>query len=173
MVMQQAREQMRKCICRISLSLFIAVGLQAFEASVVWALPSSVMIVTSEESRQPDAPRVRKGFRTQQADEGPTILFIKPANGEDVEKPVTIDIAFQPKDAPVDISSLEVTYLKLFPIDITDRVKAYAKPTGIKIDNAEFPSGTHKVKFAIKDSEGRLSETTLKITILDEPDTEE
>ncbi len=55
--------------------------------------------------------------------------------------------------------------MKLFPINITDRVLPYASPEGIRIEKAKFPSGKHFVKISIADRQGRLSSRTLTIVI--------
>src|SRR5262245_36475149 len=125
--------------------VFILAGVFAIPASAA-AQEDPVVIVTEEESKQPDAPGRKRRFGSDGPAQGPIITFNKPTYGSEVEKPVTIDISFGARLAPVDISTLKVTYLKLLSIDITDRVREYADATGIRISNASFPTGTHKVR---------------------------
>lgn len=126
------------------------------------------MLITSAEAAQPDL-KISKGmFDSEEPNEGPIIEFSAPTPGTEVEKPVPIKIYFKQNQAPVDISTLEVTYLKLISIDITDRVKPFATAAGINIEEADLPSGSHKVKFAIRDTKDNLTEKTLKIKILEE-----
>ena len=152
---------------KLSALLFIALGALALNG-IVHAERRSVLLVTEEEARQPDATAPLRRFGSSVSTDGPVITFNKPTYGSEIAKPVSIDISFGQRLAPVDLSSLRVTYLKFIPIDITDRVRDYASARGIKIDNADLPAGSHKVRFSIKDSEDRLSEEILKITIIDE-----
>lgn len=123
-----------------------------------------VLLVTPEEAAQPNA-RPMKGAAAEPSD-GPTIQIDAPTQDAEVAKPVPIRISFKENQAPVDVSSLKVTYLKLFSIDITDRVKPYVTAEGINIAQADLPSGSHKVRFSIKDTANRLTERTLKVKIL-------
>ena len=131
-----------------------------------------VEIVTDDEASQPDAPARGKNSVVELSD-GPFIDLNNPASGSEVPRPVTIDISFKPHGAPIDITTLKVTYLKLFNIDITDRVREYATQSGIKIVNAAFPAGTHRVRFSLQDTEGNQSEKTLSLTILEDGETAE
>src|SRR4051812_32328969 len=92
-------------------ALFLAV------ATTLIPWPSSaqdgpVVIVTDDEASKPDGPGARKHFESTGPSEGPVIQFNKPTFGAEVGKPVAIDITFEPRMAPVDVSSLKVTYLK-------------------------------------------------------------
>jgi hypothetical protein len=125
-----------------------------------------VVIVTEEESKQPDAPARKKGFGSEELKDGPIITFNKPTFGSEVQKPVAIDISFSPRNAPIDLSSLKVTYVKFISIDITDRIKEYFSPTGVKIANASLPVGSHKLQFSLRDVGDHLTEEILKITVV-------
>lgn len=128
-----------------------------------------VVLITKKEAAQPDQKTGgMKMSRTIEHSEGPFVEFLKPTDGAVVPEPVAIHITFKQNQAPVDINSLEVTYLKLFSIDITDRIKPYVTPTGIKIDKAELPTGEHRVKFSIKDTANNLTERTLSVEITDD-----
>ncbi|MCO6431019.1 MAG: hypothetical protein J5J00_09175 [Deltaproteobacteria bacterium] len=131
------------------------------------ALPSKrVVLITLEEAGKPDARPIKGMSERVEPSEGPVIEFVAPRPESEVEKPVAISISFKENQAPIDISSLEVSYLKLFSIDITDRVKPYVTDIGIDIKEAELPSGSHKVKFSIRDIQNNLTERTLKIKII-------
>src|SRR5262245_61939469 len=121
-----------------------------------------IVLVTAEEASRPDQ-KIVKGMTRPPPSDGPILEFVKPADGATVNKPVEIDVNFKPKDAPVKLDSLKVTYLKLFSIDITDRVRPFATVEGIHIKEADLPTGSHKVKFAIQDEQDRLTERTLAV----------
>lgn len=90
-----------------------------------------VEIVTNEEASQPNARVVGKASAAELTD-GPFINFNKPTSGSEVPKPVTIDISFKQHSAPIDVSTLKVTYLKLFNIDITESSARVCEPLGNK-----------------------------------------
>ena len=50
-------------------------------------------------------------------------------------------------------------------IDITDRVKAGIKPTGIDIASAAAPAGEHPIRVSVRDSEGRMGTAEFKLTV--------
>ena len=88
--------------------------------------------------------------------EGPTIDVRVPGEIKEVTPPVTIDVKFEPKEGhEIDFKSLKVTYMKLFDIDITDRMKPYLTPTGIHSDNAKLPPGDHTIEITVKDDAGK------------------
>ncbi len=140
-----------------------------FSAGIFVAVPvfaaDRVVLITAAEAAKPNQ-KIMKGMRTPpEPSDGPILEFVTPKDGATVGKPVPIEVNFKAKDAPVQIESLEVTYLKLFSIDITDRIRPYATADGIHIKEADLPAGTHRVKFSLKDTEDRLTERTLSVTI--------
>ena len=89
---------------------------------------------------------------------GPIIKVVTPEEGKVYAPPVNIELNFITKDlAEIDLSTLKVEYLKLFSIDITQRVMPYVSKQGIKISNAQFPSGTHNLKVTIGDKSGAVT----------------
>lgn len=50
-------------------------------------------------------------------------------------------------------------------VDLTPRVKPFAKPTGIDISEAEVPPGEHLVRVEIHDSEGRQTSTVFLLSV--------
>lgn len=89
---------------------------------------------------------------------GPIIKVVTPEEGRVYSPPVNIELNFITKGlAEIDLSTLKVEYLKLFSIDITQRVLPYVSKQGIKISNAQFPSGTHNLKITIGDKNGAVT----------------
>jgi hypothetical protein len=52
-------------------------------------------------------------------------------------------------------------------LDITDRIMQKAKVTasGLKIDNAQIPKGTHRLFLAVSDVKGRRTDRELRIQV--------
>lgn len=129
---------------------------------------SIVQLITPEEAAQPNAHLKTGMFGWKEPSDGPTIEFRAPTPDTEVAKPIPIEIDFKENQAPVDLSTLQVSYLKVIAIDITDRIKPYATKNGIKIEKADLPAGSHRVRFSIRDMQNNLSEKTLKVTIVDQ-----
>lgn len=95
---------------------------------------------------------------------GPLIRIISPDEGDGTKvpvlsKPVHIKVLFEDSisTAKVIMSSLKVTYLKLWGIDITDRLKPYISGDVIDVPQADIPEGDHSIRIEIKDSAGHLA----------------
>jgi hypothetical protein len=125
--------------------------------------------ITPEEARLPPYQGIPH-FKTRGIASGPRIVVLSPtASGEAfvAHRPVKLHVRFETTaDAPVDIHSLKVTYLRLFGIDITDRVRPYASDTGIDIDNVEIPPGEHRIELEIGDRQGHTTDEILKLVVM-------
>lgn len=125
--------------------------------------------ITPDEARLPPyqgPPRLRMRSVAM----GPRIVVLAPpANGEAFisHRPVKLHVRFETTaDAPVDLQSLKVTYLRLFGIDITDRVRPYVNDAGIDIDNVEIPAGEHRIELEIGDRHGHTTDQILKLVVV-------
>ena len=99
-------------------------------------------------------------------DTGPVIEVLRPLLGVPVSIPLEISVKFVPRGgALVDLTSLKVTLMKLFGIDITDRVRPYASPDGIKIPDAKLPSGEHTVRITVADASGGVSQKHVTLMV--------
>ena len=126
-----------------------------------------VMLISADEAAQPDAPIKRPKFARADSvpKNGPIISFLKPQDGDAVQKPFPIRIEFKPRESPVNLKSLEVTYLKFIPIDITDRILPYVTAAGVDLPEAQIPEGRHRVRFALSDSAGNRTEALLNVKV--------
>ena len=70
-----------------------------------------------------------------------------------------------PIGEPVNMDSLRVVYLKMFGIDITDRIRPYVKETRIDANGIKFPEGEHEFEIRIKDREQMESSEVIKIKV--------
>jgi hypothetical protein len=93
---------------------------------------------------------------------------IETANLENVrlQSPLHFNLSFRPSaGTSIDLDSLAVSYLRgsIPDIDLTERTRLFARPTGIDILYAEVPVGEHAIRVHLKDSDGR---TTIKTFVL-------
>ena len=97
---------------------------------------------------------------------GPAIKVLAPNESMVQIVPFDIDIRFEQRgSALVDLASLKVFLMKLWDIDITERVRPYVSGTGIHMAHADFPKGQHTIKIAIADQEGHESSRTMVVLV--------
>ena len=108
------------------------------------------------------------------AADAPVIELVAPESGGIYTSPIGIDITFAPKEgATIDLSTLKVTVVSttvagVFELDITEDIIDYASEKGISAPDAEIPAGEHVVTIQVADSEQRLAERQLEITVREE-----
>ena len=103
----------------------------------------------------------------QQSVAGPIIKIEKPDQDQFYDDLIDILIRFDknPLGELVNMESLRVIYLKMFGIDITDRVRPYIKKTLIDANGIMFPEGEHEFEVRIKDTEELESSEIFKIKV--------
>ena len=103
----------------------------------------------------------------QQSVAGPIIKIEKPDPDQLYDDLIDVLIRFvkNPIGEPVNMESLRVIYLKMFGIDITDRVRPYIKKTLIDANGIMFPEGEHKFEVRIKDIEDVESAKIFKVKV--------
>jgi len=137
------------------------------------ALAQGVWLITPEEAAMPPSPDETIHPRgvmpfdigREAPDTGPMIELLKPNDGRSTPGPVEVSIRFEPRAAPVDLSTLKVMVVKLISIDITERVRPYTSPQGIQIPDARLPSGTHTVRISLADTAGGFSRKQVTVSI--------
>ena len=126
-------------------------------------------LVTPEEAAMAPAPGQPGGAQVEVSreppDTGPIIEVLKPAEGTTPTVPLEVSIRFAPRDAPVDMNTLQVAVVKFITIDITDRVRPYVSPAGIQIPDAKLPSGRHTVRISLGDASGGVSNKQMTMSI--------
>ncbi len=80
--------------------------------------------------------------------------------------PVNMFIKFTPGRKPIDLSSLEVTLVKSFCIDLTDRLQPYATADGIRAQGIEVPTGDHRIRVSIADVDGNTTVQDFQVKVL-------
>ena len=98
---------------------------------------------------------------------GPIIKIKKPDPDKLYKDLIDILIHFDknPMGESVDMTTLRIIYLKMFGIDITDRILPYIKGTRIDANGIKFPEGEHEFEIRIKDKEGMASAQIFKINL--------
>ena len=98
---------------------------------------------------------------------GPIIKIEKPDSDKLYNDLIDILIRFDrnPIGESVDMKSLRIIYLKMFGIDITDRILPYVKETRIDANGINFPEGEHEFEIRIKDTNELESNEIFKIKV--------
>lgn len=128
--------------------------------------PEGLWLVTPEEAMTPGEVRTRGLFQleTPLPNTGPDIRIEKPGLDQTQQSPLDIAISFIARRAPVDLATLKVTLVKLVNIDLTDRVRQYVSPEGLRVPQVNLPSGEHIVRLSLGDQAGGV---TVKEIILE------
>ena len=135
--------------------------------------------ITKEEAALPAMKHPETGIRNRlnaedqpfpvkkQSMTGPIIKIKKPDPDKLYNDLIDILIHFDknPIGGSVDMRSLRVIYLKMFGIDITDRILPYVKETRIDANGIKFPEGKHEFEIRIKDKEKMESAQIFKIKV--------
>ena len=135
--------------------------------------------ITKEEAALPAMkhPETGMGHRPNSKDQpfpvrketsaGPIIKIEKPDPDKLYNDLIDILIRFDrnPIGESVDMKSLRIIYLKMFGIDITDRILPYVKETRIDANGINFPEGEHEFEIRIKDTNELESNEIFKINV--------
>ena len=134
----------------IATCLFVLTTAQAYAQS------NRIVLITADEAKRPAPPASDLTFRAG-VSRGPSITLVSPkASDTSVQSPVHLQLKFEGRGgAQVDVDSLKLTYVKSPSVDLTERVKIFAKPVGMDVPEAELPPGTHTIRAEIKDKDGR------------------
>ncbi len=154
--------------------LMQAVLICAGRSITIAAMLAAVVLLTGCESRPPlelvteeeaSQPVTRGSF--EQQDNGPDIRILAPLGGSTVQSPFPIHIEFisAGATAAVNMASLKLTYMKLWGIDITDRVRDYISGTTLSVPETDIPAGRHTIEIYIEDSNKNVSSRQITINV--------
>jgi len=149
----------------VIISLIVAVG--ALVAGHPHAESKPVVLITAEEAQRPAPPSADLTFRAG-ISRGPGIELISPkASDKSVHSPVHLHLKFEGRGgAQIDVDSVKLTYIRNPSVDVTGRIKSFAKPDGIDVPEAEMPPGTHIIRADVKDKEGRSGSLIFKLDVV-------
>ena len=122
------------------------------------------MLITEAEAKLPASSDV--AMTTRGMTRGPGVQQISPNPDSGVPSPVPLKVKFVPRNnVAIDPESVKVIYLKSKSVDLTERIKKHMTADGIDMANAEVPPGTHHLRINLKDSQGRTTTATIKLTV--------
>jgi hypothetical protein len=129
------------------------------------------LITAAEAQRdaaEPAPPPRTRAMRPASPAAAPTIQVISPESvGGSITSPVRIEVAFKaPPDARIVPSTFRLLY-GVLKIDLTDRVhkRATIRESGVIVDQARVPDGTHRLIVRVADDKGRLGEQEMVIRV--------
>jgi hypothetical protein len=65
----------------------------------------------------------------------------------------------------VDADSVRLIYEKDPLVELTPRIASYVTPTGLTVQKAKVPAGTHIIRVLLKDSAERIGQRLIKFTV--------
>jgi hypothetical protein len=131
--------------------------------AVAPAAPAQVVqLITDDEAKLPAATALTSRGVTR----GPGIKVLSPDTAGKLGVPFELKVAFTAHGgAKIDPATIKVTYLKSPLVDLTPRLAAGISAEGITIAKAGVPSGEHKIRIAVKDSDGRQNSEVLTLNV--------
>jgi hypothetical protein len=98
---------------------------------------------------------------------GPSVMIVSPQPGAGtIKSPLALKIKFiSHGDTTVDVNSVLVTYMRVPAVDLTQRIKPDIGASGIDVENAEVPPGTHTLRVNVTDSGGHANSTDFTFSV--------
>jgi len=133
-------------------------------------LAGPIMLVTPEEVRAEIQAGIKEPPRTRALPTpgAPKIHILQPVmSGAPLQNPIRIQLQFSSaSDADIDPGSFRA-YYGFLRIDLTGRILKSVRvaKSGLKIENAELPSGKHRLFLRIADSKERTTETEVRFVV--------
>ena len=129
------------------------------------AAPVGPVLVTEGEAMLQDAPTL-KGPGDEVSD-GPRITILSPQEGKAYTGPVDIEVLFEqvPGGPGVRTDTLRVVYVKLWEIDITERLLPYLQANRLYVEHAQIPPGKHLFRVSIADQAGKTSARVVRVIV--------
>ena len=121
-------------------------------------------LITPEEAALPAAPG---DVLTRGISRGPGVKLVAPnAEQGPVKAPFELKVAFEPRGGnTIDPASVKVTYLKSPFVDLTPRLQQSITEGGIVFPDADVPAGEHDLKITVLDSDGRETNSVVRLVV--------
>jgi hypothetical protein len=152
-------------------ALVATLALWLSTAALAQAAPFT--LISDDEARRESAaaaqnppPARPRSLPTPRPAPGLEVLAPVP-EGATVSSPLRLEIAFKaPPDARIVPASFRLLY-GVLKIDLTERLQRHARldESGVLIEEAAVPQGTHRVIVRVADDKGRLAERELLIRV--------
>jgi hypothetical protein len=122
------------------------------------------VLITKAEAEAP--PPRNAAVVTRGITRGPGIEQVSPDPDKQVRSPLRLQIKVHIRNTvEIDIGSVKLVYLRLEPIDLTDRIKAHIKSDGIQMERADVPPGLHTLRLDLRDKQGRAASAIIKLDV--------
>jgi len=147
-----SREEVEAYLLRVGRIKFVRCGMALGILLLYAGTAGAATLITESEAALPSDTTTGRGISR-----GPRVTIVSPPpSGGLVQSPVNFRLHFETfGGAKVNVESVVITYKKLPPIDLTQRVTAFITSQGIAMPVAEVPPGTHRIEVEVKDSDGR------------------
>lgn len=142
--------------------------------SVVTQLSAMDFFLSPEEADQlrlSEKEWSRPPFKTRGLSNGPVITIKQPTISNsstptlETTSPLSLSIFFEKKNAPVDMTSLEVVAKKgFFSKSLTERLKPFISGTTLEAKDLKIPKGKFKIQINIADTQG--SQTSMEYRLV-------
>jgi hypothetical protein len=122
-------------------------------ACVLLAGPAGALqLITESEAALPVDQSYERGISR-----GQTVVIVSPSPAAGtIKSPLILKVRFESHGtSKIDVDSVLVTYMKKPAVDLTQRIKPFVGATGIDVEDAEVPPGTHTLRVNVTDTEGR------------------
>jgi hypothetical protein len=113
---------------------------------------AALELITEQEAALPTDTTRDRGITR-----GPKIIVVWPSpTAGFIHSPLQLKIRFQSfGGAAIKPESVVVTYRKLPPIDLTQRIRPFIGFDGIEVVDATVPAGPHRIRVEVEDTAGR------------------
>jgi hypothetical protein len=133
-------------------------------ASLLAATAHGAPLILEAEASLPNAQVIEP--RTRGITRGPAIRQVSPEPGAILKSPFNLKLAFEPRGgAAIDMASVKIVYLKSPSVDLIERVRPGLSERGIELSGAEAPAGEHHIRISLQDSDGRQTNSIIKLTV--------
>jgi hypothetical protein len=136
-----------------------------------WSSAEGLLLITDDEAAREAsyAATVDERFlpRSVPVLGAPLIQVSSPSIVDVLRAPFPIRVEFKAGEGAEVLPATFKVYYGLLKLDITDRVvqKVRVQASGVAIEEADIPAGSHKLILQVKDSRGRLGETALSFKV--------
>lgn len=131
-----------------------------------WASTASaaaVVLITVDEARLPPSQQVASFRGITRAPR----IEVSDHIDRQLQSPFHFKLGFRAfGGSAIDPKSVVVTYLRRSEIDLTPRVRAFVRPSGIDIPETEAPPGEHSIRVLVQDTEGRQGMATFTLHVV-------